>query len=122
MNADYFFDTYAIIKMVEGKENYRKYHGEPIITSLYNIYEFSYYLLRQYDRNKAEEVLNKLNYNLIETREEDLMAAANIKFENKEQQLSYVDCMGYTLAGKNNLKFLTGDQKFEDKEEVEYVK
>lgn len=45
MDADYFFDTYALIEFVEGNNNYERFNGEPVITSLYNIYEFTYYLL-----------------------------------------------------------------------------
>jgi len=122
MNADYFFDTYAIIEIVEGKENYRKYQGEPIITTLYNIYEFTYYLLREHDKEKAEKVLDKLNYNILRPEEENLFPATKLKLENKKQQLSYVDCMGYQLAKENDLRFLTGDQEFKDKENVEYAK
>ena len=121
MNANYFFDTYAIIEIVEGSENYREYSGEPIITSLYNIYEFTYYLLREYEREKAEEVLDKLNYNILQPEEKHLFKASKLKIENKDQQLSYVDCMGYQLAGENDLKFLTGDIEFKNRENVEYV-
>jgi len=32
------------------------------------------------------------------------------------------DCVGYVLAIRNNLKFLTGDEKFENKKNVEFVK
>lgn len=121
MNAEYFFDTYAIIEFVEGNENYQRFQDTPIITSLYNIYEFTYYLLRDYDREKAEEVLGKLNYNLLEVGEDDLIPAAELKFENKDQQLSYVDCMGYRLAKRHDLEFLTGDIEFKYKDNVEYV-
>ena len=121
MDADYFFDTYAIIEIVEGSENYREYSDKPIITSFYNIYEFTYYLLREYEREKAEEVLDKLNYNIIRPEKEHLFPATKTKLENKDQQLSYVDCMGYQLAKENNLKFLTGDIEFKEKENVEYV-
>ena len=33
-----------------------------------------------------------------------------------------MDCVGSILALKNNLKFLTGGEKFENKENVEFVK
>jgi len=122
MDAEYFFDTYALIEFLEGNENYQKFSDTPIITSLYNIYEFTYYLLRDHDREKAEKILEKLNYNLLDPSDKDLIPAANLKLDNREQQLSYVDCMGYRLAQRYDLKFLTGDQEFEEKENVEYVK
>jgi hypothetical protein len=36
--------------------------------------------------------------------------------------LSYVDALGYVIATKMKIKFLTGDNAFEGMENVEYVK
>ena len=44
------------------------------------------------------------------------------KLYNKKEKLSYVDCIGHCLAKEIGVRFLTGDQKFENKENVEYVK
>ena len=41
---------------------------------------------------------------------------------NKKRKLSYVDCLGYILAGMNGAKFLTGDNQFKDLQNVEFVK
>lgn len=122
MQDDYFFDTYALVEFIEGSENYRRFQETPIITALYNIYELVYYLLRDHDTQTAEKTIDRLNYNLVAADEEDLYSAARFKLDNRDQQLSHVDCLGYVLARKNDLKFLTGDREFESKENVEYVK
>ena len=38
------------------------------------------------------------------------------------EKLSFIDCIGYYLAKKNKAKFLTGDEKFKNMENVEFVK
>lgn len=44
-----------------------------------------------------------------------------MKLKLKNKNLSYTDCIGYIFAIKNNLKFLTGDKKFNDMPNVEFV-
>ena len=44
------------------------------------------------------------------------------KFKFKKEKLSYIDCLGYEVAKKLKIKFLTGDEGFRDKENVEFVK
>ena len=44
------------------------------------------------------------------------------RLKNKKMDLSYADCIGYIYACENNLKFLTGDEKFKDMDNVEFVK
>lgn len=122
MQADFFFDTYALIAFLEEKESYKKFEDTPIITSFYNIYELTYYIIRDYSREEAKKVLDKLNYNLLKPEEKDLIKASKFKFKNKDRMLSYVDCMGYILAKKHDLRFLTGDKEFEEKNNVEYIK
>ena len=40
----------------------------------------------------------------------------------KGSSYSHVDCIGYILARKFNVKFLTGDREFKGLENVEFVK
>ena len=35
---------------------------------------------------------------------------------------SYIDCIGYMVAKRLNIKFLTGDKDFEDLDNVKFVK
>jgi|SRR3989338_4606225 len=51
----FFFDTYAIIEIIKGNINYKKYSNKPFITTIYNLMELYYALLRLYDENKAEK-------------------------------------------------------------------
>ena len=42
--------------------------------------------------------------------------------KHKRQDLSAADCIGYVMAIKLGLKFLTGDRQFRDMAGVEFVK
>jgi predicted nucleic acid-binding protein len=42
--------------------------------------------------------------------------------KKEKKNLSYVDALGYIIAGKLGIKFLTGDNAFGGMENVEYVK
>ena len=42
--------------------------------------------------------------------------------ENKKQNMSFFDCVGYVYARENNIKFVTGDKEFEKKEGVLFIK
>ena len=43
-------------------------------------------------------------------------------FKNKNKQLSIPDAIGYIIANRLNIKFLTGDEAFRNIENVEFVK
>ena len=40
----------------------------------------------------------------------------------KDRNVSIADCVGYIMAKELGIKFLTGDKKFKDLNDVEFVK
>lgn len=119
---DFFYDTYAIISLIEGNENYNKYKSGIITTSILNFAELYNIFLRNQGKQTADYWAKKLNFNLFEIDKDSISKAVKLRFDNKKENLSLTDCVGYILALKNNIKFLTGDEKFEDKKNVEFVK
>ncbi len=118
----YFFDSYALVEIVEGNPNYATFLGHTINVSVFNIAEFIYYLLRNHDEPVAREKLAKLNANILDISESDLVEAAKFRHANKLKKYSYSDCIGYILAKRNGILFLTGDKEFEGMGNVEFVK
>lgn len=118
----YFYDTYAIISLIDGDKNYDKYKKNIITTNLLNLAEIYNIFLRTHGKQTARYWIKKLNFNLLELNEDSLFKAVEFRFDNKKENLSLTDCIGYILALKNNMKFLTGDKKFENKKNVEFVK
>ena len=118
----YFFDTYAIIEIINGNNNYERFENELITTSALNIGELYYSLLREHGKKTAEYWTRRFNYDLIEIDVDSVIKAAKFRFVNKRKKFSYIDCIGYMLALNKNIKFLTGDKGFKDMENVEFVK
>lgn len=118
----YFFDTYAIIELINKKKNYEKYGDSRLITSVLNIAELYYHLLLKYNRKTADYVIRKTSFDLIEFGKLECIEAMRYRHSRKKDKLSFIDCLGYILSIKNNLKFLTGDKEFEKQPNVEFAK
>lgn len=120
---DYFFDSCAIIDLIEGNENYNKFKDIPITTTTLNVSEVYFYFLREHNEQTADFWIRKLNLKLINIIKLNIsINASKFKFKNKKENLSYADCIGYLISKELNIKFLTGDEKFRNKENVEFVK
>ena len=119
----YFFDSYSIIELILGNDNYSKFKDIKIFTTVLNIMEVYYYLLREYDKKTADFWIKKLDAELINIMGlETVLEASRLKFQYKKEKLSYIDCIGYVISKKFNAKFLTGDEQFKNFENVEFVK
>ena len=118
----YFFDTYAIIEIIKKNENYNKYSREIITTSILNLGELYYALLKDFNESVANEWRRKLEQSLLLIDVDIITKAMKFKYQNKDKNFSFIDCTSYILAKENNLIFLTGDKEFEKVENVEYVK
>ena len=122
-NIEVFFcDTYALIEIIGGNPNYQKYLTCTLITSEYNLMEMYYAFLRDYNQQIADKYLDRWSKFLIQIPLETMKQAMIFRLVNKKDNLSYVDCMGYIFSQKNEVKFLTGDIKFKDKQGTEFVK
>lgn len=119
---NYFFDTYAIIEIIKGNEKYNFARDLTIITSPMNLAEVYYALLLLYNKDTVDNILKKFDFQFIEITSEIAKSSAILRYQNKKLNLSYIDCVGYSLALYNDLFFLTGDRGFEKFDNVEYVK
>lgn len=122
MGLKYFFDSYAIIGIVKENPKYVPYSEEDVVLSLFNMAEVYWSVLNDFGEAKAEEIYTKFRNNVVEIDDETLKEAVKFRKEYKKQDLSYTDCIGYIYAKRNNLKFLTGDGKFESLPFVEFMK
>ncbi len=118
----YFFDTYAFIELIKGNKNYSKFIGSTFRTSIFNLYELYYNLLKERGEDVAKTYFEKYFNFVIEPNKQDIFSASKFKFEMSKSNISYVDALGYSMAKLNGYKFLTGDKEFEDLDNVEFVK
>jgi len=122
-NPEIFFcDTYALVEIVIGNPRYTKYLANTLVASSQNLMELYYALLRDYDQQKADRYFEFWSNFLVQIPLEVIKNAMRFKLANKKDNLSYTDCIGYVFSLENDMKFLTGDSKFENKVGVEFAK
>ena len=123
--SSFFADSYALIEMLKGNENYRSFQSEQLITTEFNICEVGFAVCREYPAN-ATRVLKAVRKMVVihETRDEDYFSGAARRKEasGKGKKLSTIDCVGYSVANRLNIHFLTGDREFADMDNVQFVR
>ena len=118
----FFFDSYAFFEIANGNLAYEPYtKNVSIITTKLNLMELHYGLLRTEGKDRADELYEKYLEYTIEFSDEDIKSANEFRLEQKKQDLSYIDCLGYIIACKRGVKFLTGDSKFKYLDNVEFM-
>ena len=118
----YFFDTYAIVEILNANPNYTLYIDKNAVLTKLNIFEIFYNILRDYGERKANKVVDQYYESVVDYNRNVIEEAAQFRLENKKRKLSMTDCVGYLIAKKLGIKFLTGDKEFENMENVEFVK
>ena len=116
----YFFDTYALFEIIEGNPKYEKYSDCGIITTIFNLAELNYNLKKEMLKERADEYTSDYHNFISEVTLEDIKNAMNLK--TKYRKLSIPDAIGYTVAKRIGVKFLTGDEDFKNFDNVEFVK
>ena len=122
-NKAFFLDTYALYELALGNENYKEYFaGVESITTIMNLYELYYTLLRENLKLVAEDFFERFLSICVELEPNLIKEAALFRLQNKKLDLSYVDALGYIVAKRHNVLYLTGDDAFEKLPNVEFVK
>lgn len=115
-------DTYALIELLGGNPNYRPYLNHILVTTKFNLIELYYHFLHDYDKGTADKYLYLYSKFVIPITYSCIKRGMEFKLKHRKEKVSYVDCIGHALALELGIKFLTGDEKFEDKDNVEFVK
>ena len=121
----YFFDTYALLEIFYGNERYRKYLDVDVITTKWNLMEIYYHLLREEGEDVANHYYDETIGYAIDFDDTDIKESMRFRLKMKKgkKNLCYIDALGYIIAEKLGIKFLTGDNAFEGMDNVvEYVK
>ena len=123
INRGFFFDTYALYEIVAENSSYKSYsQNVTIITTKLQLMELHYGLLRVYGKEAADRAFERFKEFCIEIDDESIKQATAFRHAHYTRKLSYIDCIGYVLAKRYQVPFLTGDEQFKDFEGVEFVK
>ena len=115
----FFFDTYAFFEIIRGSLPYAKYQNSIAITTIFNLAELNYGLKKEINEKIADELTEKYRTYLVEPTLDDIKKAMSLK--RKFRHLSIPDCVGYIVAKRHRVKFLTGDEDFRHLDNVEFV-
>jgi predicted nucleic acid-binding protein len=118
---DYFFDSYAIIEIINQEESYLRFKRATIITNSLHLAEVYFCILRNYNEKTANYWISNLDIVFLDITPEIAVKASKLKYKHKKSKLSYADCIGYVTAIENNMKFVTGDKQMKGMKGVEFV-
>lgn len=119
----YFFDSYALIAILSGSRKYAKIKLSEGLTTLPNLMEVQYFLHKQgIEEDEIQETLSQLLPTRISFSANDCFESVKFRYANRERKLSYVDCLGYILAKKKKVLFVTGDKEFKVMSNVMFVR
>lgn len=121
MTSKFLFDTYAIMEVIDGNEDYFDYLDCEVVINTFIFSELCYVLFRDKARN-AKEYLKKYSKHISSVKSEWIEEAMQFRLKWKDRRVSITDCVSYIMAKKMGLKFLTGDKEFEGLDNVEFVK
>lgn len=117
----YFFDTYALMEILQKNPNYEKYSElEPIINN-FVFAEFCYNLFKDKEKN-AKEYIDEIKPAIKNINPGWIEEGMSFRIKWKDRKVSMADCIGYVMAKHLEIKFLTGDKEFKGMENVEFVK
>ena len=120
METTYFFDTYAFFEVIKGNPRYERFRQSKIITSIVNLAELGFGIRQNYQELDADAHIKKHASLITEITLEDAIHAPKVKFENRK--LSLADALGYTIAKRLQVPFVTGDKGFRHMKNVEFIK
>jgi predicted nucleic acid-binding protein len=122
--ARFFYDSYAVLAYLSDNPKYRSFFEENdgVLTKL-NLMEIYYRTLEVHGVQAASQVVKAFAKYVTDFGIADIEGAMKLrlKLKKKGHDISYADALGYYLAQKSNVKFLTGDKWLKDLEGVEFV-
>ncbi|MDA4129434.1 MAG: hypothetical protein OK457_01565 [Thaumarchaeota archaeon] len=120
----FFYDSYAVLAYLSDRPKYRSYFEENdgLLTKL-NLMEIYYRTFEVHGSGAASRVITVFSRYLIDFDISDIRASMRIRLRLKKKGLdvSYADALGYYIASKSKIKFLTGDRWFKGLKGVEFV-
>ena len=119
----YFYDTYALMAIARGEEDYLPYSDQQfILTSIMNVYELYYSMIKDGMIDQAELFVRDLAGCCLEITPRTIMMASHLRKEHSKKKISYIDSLGYVLALREGIPFLTGDKEFKNLPNVKFIK
>lgn len=114
-----------MLEFLGGNRAYLKYiSGTDLGTSILNLIELYYHALRDGGEKKADDSYTFFRQYEVAVKPIDIRNSMKFRLISraKKRDVSYADAIGYSMADRLNMRFLTGDNAFRDLPNVEFVK
>ena len=111
----YFYDSWAILEYLNTGRLAAYFRSTRGVTTWLQVMEVFYALLRDgKPESEARDLVAALQPHVIDFSFEDVLGAMGVRIQMARQRrnLSYVDAIGYFIARKRRLQFLTRDPGF----------
>lgn len=121
----YFLDTFAMMEYAAGNPRYKRYfESKPMFTSLMNLTELYYHALGDGGEDAAQRLYLGFRGYSVDLQEADVFSGMKFRVRMKAsgKEVSYVDALGYAMAERLGVPFLTGDTAFKEIRNVEFVR
>lgn len=119
----YFYDSYAVLAYLTDRPKYRSYFEEHtgVLTKL-NLLEICYRILNIHGVRAAKRTTSAFSTYQVDFTSNDILVSMRLRSALKKRGLdvSYADALGYHLASKLHIRFLTGDKAFKGLTNVEF--
>ena len=109
------------MEIIAGNPDYEPYLDAEIIINNFVFAELCYNLFKDKAVN-ASTYSKKYSEHISSVYPEWIEEAMIFRIKWKDRKVSVPDCIGYIMAKKLGIEFLTGDKEFEKMENVKFVK
>lgn len=121
-----FYDSYAVLAYISGENAFTRYFTEQYSGALtkLNLMEIYFRAAKLHGHQSAKQVIDRFSKYLVDFDIDDIAGSMKLREElmKKRMDISYVDALGYYLAKKMQIPFLTGDRHFRELDGVRFVK
>ena len=114
-------DTYALVEIWRGNPAFLRLFNENFVITDFALAEFYIFLYKQEKEKEADSWNETLSVYSRSISRSTLIKSLKYRYDNKKENLSIIDSVGYIYALENELKFVTGDKAFKGKDNVLFI-
>ena len=120
----FFYDSYAVLAYIDDRPEYIAYfeQNDGFLTKL-NLMEIYYRMFEIHGPLAATKAINAFSKYERDFTIDEIKGAMRLRLRLKRSGLniSYADALGYHIAQRSRIKFLTGDSAFGKLKGVEFI-
>lgn len=117
----YCLDTYALWEIQFENLKYAFLLNQSFVITDWTLVEFYKTMIREFNRDIAVNWCNKFKPHAKKVEIDLLIKAVDLQSENKKDNMSLFDCVGYIFSLQNDFTFVTGDRVFKNKKGVLFI-